>query len=46
MPAMKELSAEHPSVNMVSDGWYLWLQGQTTGEVWRGLLNTLIWKYE
>ena len=46
MPAMKELSAEHPSVNMVSDGWYLWLQGQTTGEVWRGLLNTLLWKYE
>ena len=46
MPAMKELSAEHPSVNMVRDGWYLWLQGQTTGEVWRGLLNTLIWKYE
>ena len=46
IPAMKELSAEHPSVNMLSDGWYLWLQGQTTGEVWRGLLNTLLWKYE
>ena len=46
LPAMKEMTLEHPVISMTTEGVYLWLKGETTGEVWRGLLNSLAWRYK
>ncbi len=46
LPAMKEMTLDNPVISMTTEGVYLWLKGETTGEVWRGLLNSLAWRYK
>lgn len=45
-PELEELATEHPIIDMTSDESYLWLNCANTGQVWRGLLNTILWRYE
>ena len=45
-PASDEFSTDHPQIEMTSDDNYLWLNCVNTGQVWRGLLNTLLWRYK
>jgi hypothetical protein len=45
-PELEELATEHPIIGMTSDESYLWLNCANTGQVWRGLLNTILWRYE
>ena len=46
LPELEELSTENPQIDMTSDDSYLWLYCGNTNQVWRGLLNTLTWKYQ
>ena len=46
LPELEELSTENPLIDMTSDGSYLWLNCVNTNQVWRGLLNTLNWRYQ
>ena len=45
-PSLEELSTENPLIEMTDDDIYLWLYCANTHQVWRGLLNTLLWRYE
>ena len=46
LPNLEELSTENPQIQMTSSGNYLWIHCANTNEVWRGLLNTLNWRYK
>lgn len=46
LPPLDEFSTEEPLIDMISDGNYLWLYCENTSQVWRGLLNTLEWRYK
>ena len=45
-PALEEFSTENPRIEMTSEDNYLWINCVNTNQVWRGLLNTLLWKYQ
>ena len=45
-PALEEFSTENPRIEMTSEDNYLWINCVNTNQVWRGLLNTLLWKYK
>ena len=45
-PALDEFSTENPQIEMTDDDIYLWLNCVNTHQVWRGLLNTLLWRYQ
>ena len=45
-PALDELSTENPQIEMTDDDIYLWVNCVNTHQVWRGLLNTLLWRYQ
>ena len=45
-PALEEFSTDNPRIEMTSEDNYLWINCVNTNQVWRGLLNTLLWKYK
>lgn len=45
-PSLEEMSTENPQIDMTSDDSYLWLNCVNTNQVWRGLLNTMLWRYK
>lgn len=45
-PDLDEFSTQNPLIEMTDDDIYLWLYCVNTNQVWRGLLNTLLWRYK